>query len=148
MSIVKFIKNTPKVAFGKGIFSQFRDNIFDSNMNKNEGVIIFLVDSFFNGSTYITEQIKPKSKDHIVYVSTENEPSTDRIDLIVDQIKTLYNPLNRSCIVGIGGGCTLDTAKAVSNLLTNSGKAADYQGWDLLKNSGIYNKRSVIKIEV
>ena len=41
-------------------------------------------------------------------------------------------------IVGIGGGITLDAAKAVSNLLTNGGQAADYQGWDLVKVPGIF----------
>ena len=32
----------------------------------------------------------------------------------------------------------MDVAKAVSNLLTNPGKAEDYQGWDLVKKPGIY----------
>jgi 3-deoxy-alpha-D-manno-octulosonate 8-oxidase len=41
-------------------------------------------------------------------------------------------------IVGIGGGSTMDLAKAVSLLLTNPGSAADYQGWDLVKYPGIY----------
>ena len=43
-----------------------------------------------------------------------------------------------SGIVGIGGGIALDVAKAISNLLTNSGSAADYQGWDLVKNPGVF----------
>ena len=38
----------------------------------------------------------------------------------------------------MGGGITMDVAKAVSNLLTNGGKAEDYQGWDLLKKPGIF----------
>jgi len=32
----------------------------------------------------------------------------------------------------------MDVAKAVSNLLTNGGRAEDYQGWDLVKVPGIY----------
>ena len=32
----------------------------------------------------------------------------------------------------------LDTAKAVANLLTNPGKAEDYQGWELVKNPAVY----------
>jgi 3-deoxy-alpha-D-manno-octulosonate 8-oxidase len=31
-----------------------------------------------------------------------------------------------------------DTGKAVSNLLRNPGNAEDYQGWDLVKNPGVY----------
>ena len=41
-------------------------------------------------------------------------------------------------IIGMGGGITLDVAKAVANLLTNEGCAADYQGWDLVKNPSVY----------
>jgi 3-deoxy-alpha-D-manno-octulosonate 8-oxidase len=40
--------------------------------------------------------------------------------------------------VGIGGGITMDVAKAVANLLTNGGRAEDYQGWDLVKVPGIF----------
>ena len=45
---------------------------------------------------------------------------------------------NPKAIVAIGGGATLDTGKAVANLLTNPGNAEEYQGWDLVKNPAIY----------
>jgi 3-deoxy-alpha-D-manno-octulosonate 8-oxidase len=32
----------------------------------------------------------------------------------------------------------MDITKAVSNLLTNDGRAADYQGWDLVKAPGVF----------
>ena len=38
----------------------------------------------------------------------------------------------------MGGGIALDIAKAIANLLTNPGTAADYQGWDLVKNPSIF----------
>jgi 3-deoxy-alpha-D-manno-octulosonate 8-oxidase len=41
-------------------------------------------------------------------------------------------------IVGIGGGSSMDIAKAISVLLTNEGKAQEYQGWDLVKNPPVY----------
>jgi 3-deoxy-alpha-D-manno-octulosonate 8-oxidase len=41
-------------------------------------------------------------------------------------------------VVGIGGGSTMDLAKAVSLMMTNPGSSADYQGWDLVKNQGVY----------
>jgi len=43
-----------------------------------------------------------------------------------------------AAIVGVGGGTTMDIAKAISILLTNEGTAEDYQGWDLVKKPGIY----------
>jgi len=42
-------------------------------------------------------------------------------------------------VIGIGGGSTMDIAKAVSLMLTNPGSSANYQGWDLVKNPGIYH---------
>jgi len=42
-------------------------------------------------------------------------------------------------VIGIGGGSTLDLAKAVSLMLTNPGSSADYQGWDLIKNPAVYH---------
>jgi 3-deoxy-alpha-D-manno-octulosonate 8-oxidase len=41
-------------------------------------------------------------------------------------------------VVGIGGGSALDVAKASSNLLTNGGRAEDYQGWDLVQRPGVF----------
>ena len=43
-----------------------------------------------------------------------------------------------SGIIGIGGGSTMDLAKAVSLMMNNPGSSADYQGWDLVKNPGVY----------
>lgn len=40
--------------------------------------------------------------------------------------------------MALGGGSTMDTCKCVGNLLTNPGNAADYQGWDLVKNPAPY----------
>ncbi|MEY2917937.1 MAG: hypothetical protein RIS73_1651, partial [Bacteroidota bacterium] len=40
--------------------------------------------------------------------------------------------------IGIGGGSTMDLAKAVSLMMNNPGSSADYQGWDLVKKPGVY----------
>ncbi len=50
----------------------------------------------------------------------------DPPDEIVDQGAEIAKAENVDCIVGIGGGGSLDTAKAISILLTKPGKAADY----------------------
>ncbi len=61
-----------------------------------------------------------------------HEPDTDLVDEYTKVFKT--EPLD--FLVGIGGGSTLDLAKAVSVLAFNPGCAADYQGRDLLPSSG------------
>jgi 3-deoxy-alpha-D-manno-octulosonate 8-oxidase len=43
-----------------------------------------------------------------------------------------------SGVIGIGGGSAMDLAKAVSLMMNNTGSSADYQGWDLVKNAGVY----------
>jgi 3-deoxy-alpha-D-manno-octulosonate 8-oxidase len=61
---------------------------------------------------------------------TKEEPTTEVIDSYVAVAREVFGgPSDLPCaVVGVGGGCALDSAKAVSNLLTNGGAAADYQG--------------------
>ncbi|MBU1343413.1 MAG: iron-containing alcohol dehydrogenase, partial [Proteobacteria bacterium] len=40
-------------------------------------------------------------------------------------------------VIGIGGGSSMDLAKAVSLMLTNEGSSTLYQGWDLIKNPAV-----------
>ncbi len=40
-------------------------------------------------------------------------------------------------VIGIGGGSTLDTAKAAAVLMTNEGRASEYQGFDKVRNPGL-----------
>jgi 3-deoxy-alpha-D-manno-octulosonate 8-oxidase len=78
-----------------------------------------------------------QEKDCLKFIATADEPTTDFIDQLCIEIREGGKDLP-CAIVGIGGGITLDTTKAVSNLLTNGGKAEDYQGWDLVKKPGVY----------
>ena len=71
------------------------------------------------------------------YVDATDEPTTDGIDAITSELRGLLTGLPAT-IVGFGGGTTMDTAKAVANLLTNTGGAADYQGWDLVKVAAVH----------
>jgi len=72
-----------------------------------------------------------------VTIQTKQEPKTDVIDELMAQLRKSLDGLP-CAVVGIGGGITMDTAKAVSNLFTNQGPAENYQGWDLLHSPGIH----------
>ena len=128
-------KNVQYYLFGKGSIKDLAI-LLDSKRTTPADYCIFFVDHYFIGSS-LSNNLPRKHQDLIYFVSTENEPTTDNIDSILSAIHKEKGTAP-FCVIGIGGGCTLDTAKAVSNLLTNSGKAEDYQGWDLVKVPGVY----------
>ena len=127
----------PKVVFGKGAFNQIEDII--STERKGIAPFIYLIDDVFqNDTSFIEDRIPLSSTDEIIYVSTKEEPKTSQVDQIVFTIKDNYEFIP-SGIIGIGGGSILDLSKAVAIMLTNPGSAADYQGWDLVKNKAVFH---------
>jgi 3-deoxy-alpha-D-manno-octulosonate 8-oxidase len=132
----KNTRNVPQYIFGEGTLAYLSVLIKSLNHLNGENVIYFL-DEFFKNKLKIINQLPKNTEDEIIFVSTKVEPTTDYIDKIVNLLvgKEKSSPY---IIIGMGGGVTMDVAKAVSNLLTNSGRAEDYQGWDLVKNPGIY----------
>ena len=54
-----------------------------------------------------------------------------------DQAAELGRGMKAKVVVGIGGGSTLDLAKATGVLITNGGQAADYIGLELVKKPGL-----------
>lgn len=109
----------------------------DAQRNVGSSVrAVFLVDDFFPLDS-IARLLAAGDQDVWVTVSTEREPVTNEIDDLMAQLR--IDLASVPCaVVGIGGGITMDTAKAVSNLYGNPGTAASYQGWDLLGAPGVY----------
>ena len=121
------------VVYGRGCFNQL-DEIL-APQRKNEAPIIFLVDYFFQGKE-LANRIPLRGKDKIIFADVTFEPKTKQVDALAQQLKDEFGTV--SGIIGIGGGSTMDLAKAVSLMMTNSGSSADYQGWDLVKKPGVY----------
>nr|WP_235011025.1 MULTISPECIES: iron-containing alcohol dehydrogenase family protein [Aquimarina] len=127
----------PKVVFGEGCFNQIQEII--SPERNGVAPFIYLIDSVFeNNPSFIEERIPLLYTDEIIYISTAEEPKTSQVDMIVSKIKDNYQYIP-SGIIGIGGGSILDLSKAVAIMLSNPGSAADYQGWDLVKNKAVYH---------
>lgn len=133
---VRNVRNVLRYTIGEGALSNL-PSLLAAHRSKGEGPVIFFIDEYFQGLPDIIAKLGISPNDQTVFIPTEDEPSTDAIDQISECLrgKGFAQP---SAIVGMGGGITMDVAKAVSNLLTNGGNAADYQGWDLVKIPGIY----------
>jgi 3-deoxy-alpha-D-manno-octulosonate 8-oxidase len=97
--------------------------------------MIFLLDHFFKDKDLVN-RIPLKGNDKLIFADVTYEPKTTYVDKIASELKEEFGSV--SGVIGIGGGSTLDLAKAVSLMMTNPGSSADYQGWDLVKVKGVY----------
>ena len=121
------------VVYGRGSFDQL-DEILAPHREEGKP-IVFLVDHFFEGKPLV-DRVPLRSNDKIIFADVSYEPKTTYVDSIANGLKEEFGKV--SGVIGIGGGSTMDLAKAVSLMMNNPGSSADYQGWDLVKNPGIY----------
>lgn len=121
------------VVYGRGSFNQL-DSIIAPH-RKSGAPMIFLLDHYFQGKA-LEGRIPLRDNDRLIYADVHLEPKTTYVDAIASELKATYGTV--SGIIGIGGGSTMDLAKAVSLMMGNPGSSADYQGWDLVKNPGVY----------
>jgi 3-deoxy-alpha-D-manno-octulosonate 8-oxidase len=121
------------VIYGRGCFDQL-DEILAPH-RKNNAPMIFLLDHFFQNKP-LAQRIPLRGNDEIIFADVTYEPKTSYVDKLAQQLKEKFGTV--SGIIGIGGGSTMDLAKAVSLMMNNPGSSADYQGWDLVKNPGVY----------
>jgi 3-deoxy-alpha-D-manno-octulosonate 8-oxidase len=127
-------KNVHYYAFGSGSLELLKDMI--TSKRKDQGYAIYFIDGFFSDKD-LPRRIRIDKEDIVIFANTEDEPTTEYVDQLYNDVRNRQRELP-CVVVGIGGGCTLDITKAVANLLTNGGKAEDYQGWDLVKVPGVY----------
>ena len=109
--------------------------IIGPKRDENPCGVVYLIDHYFINTDLISRlPIRPRPGHLRGYNS---RASTRSVDALKHEILVNYDQ-QAYCHLGIGGGSTLDSAKAVSNLLTNPGPSANYQGWDLVKKPGIF----------
>jgi 3-deoxy-alpha-D-manno-octulosonate 8-oxidase len=129
-------KTVPYVIFGRGAFSQLADILSDKR-KETDGVMVFLVDDVFADKD-LADRMPATPNDLILWVNVDEEPTTAYVDQLTARVRA-HAPRLPEGVIGVGGGSTMDLAKAVSLMLTNPGSSADYQGWDLIRHPGIYH---------
>jgi len=122
--------------FGRGSFNQLGDILGERRVTSG-AYIVFVIDDVFKDGP-LEARLPFEKGDLLLRVNVDDEPKTKYIDELVAKVRE-YNDLNPTGVIGIGGGSTMDIAKAVSLMLNNPGSSADYQGWDLIKNRAVYH---------
>jgi 3-deoxy-alpha-D-manno-octulosonate 8-oxidase len=130
------LRIVPQLIFGRGSVRQLGD-ILAAQRNNGHPAAVFLIDRVHEGKVFV-QQLSAEKDDLVIFVNVDVEPKTSYVDELTRRVKD-SSSLEPCALVGIGGGSTLDLAKAVALMLTNPGSSSDYQGWDLVKLPGIYH---------
>ena len=129
-------KNVGYYMIGKGALSQLGD-LLTTRREAQDGPAVFFLDHYFEGKN-LAERLPVEHWDMVVYVDTTEEPTTDSVDGYTARVREFLDGKTPCALLAFGGGSTLDTCKCVGNLLTNPGKAEDYQGWELVRHPAPY----------
>lgn len=138
---IKLVRNVGSFNFGRGAVMDLAAQVDKrrdvARANRTDDRAVYLIDEYFKGNDEFVSHLGLRPSDCVSYVLTADEPTTDGIDELTGRLVSdgFSHP---ATIVGVGGGITLDTTKAVANLLTNGGNATEYQGWDLVKVPGVH----------
>jgi 3-deoxy-alpha-D-manno-octulosonate 8-oxidase len=124
----------------KNVSPWWRTKILTEIVTSDDGVgdlLKLLGDRVSSPFFIIDEILKPQppfgvifaKNDKFVFDATYSEPRTQDVDRVVSMLKDKKSPPD--AIVGVGGGATMDLAKAVSICMANSRPSEEYQGYGL-----------------
>ena len=111
--------NPVKVVYGKGEFERSNEIFGISN-------VLVVCDPYVSTSDYFKKAMS-RYKSVFVFDKILPNPPCEMVDEIIDIVnESEKKGLKFEGVIGIGGGSTLDTTKAVSALLLSDGKLSEY----------------------
>lgn len=128
MNNFEFVLPT-RIKFGEGVYRDIADEIKALGNVKpmivtDKGLVAAgIVDK-------ITTVLEGAGVEYTIFDGIEPNPRDTTVQKAYDQAKTDSN----DSLIAIGGGSSMDTAKAVGVLMTNGGTVNDYEGLDMFKN--------------
>ncbi|NPE27395.1 iron-containing alcohol dehydrogenase [Methanococcoides sp. SA1] len=120
------------VKFGIGMSKTLGDILIEKGY-KRFGLIIDMGVYGTDIAKEVVANLTDRSEILKIIESGASEPDYDFLDECRDKLAD--NELD--CIIGIGGGSTMDTAKGMAVLLNNPGKAISYRGFGKVKNPAL-----------
>ncbi|MDR0489921.1 MAG: iron-containing alcohol dehydrogenase [Oscillospiraceae bacterium] len=109
------------IIFGRGAISILGEKIKELGCRK----VLLVCEKGVEGAGIIAKAAKSLDAAGINY-ATFNGVISDPTDSVVDEGGKVALEAGIDCLVGIGGGSSMDTAKAISILMTNPGPARKY----------------------
>ncbi len=135
MNQFRVFKQVPRLLFGERSLERLSELLPAKEGDRH--YYLFVIDDVHRSSA-LHSRIAISPHDRVIWFpATEGEPSTSQVDALRDSVLGESGCLP-TAVVGVGGGSTMDVAKALAVMLKNKGSSAQYQGWDLLPNPGVY----------
>ncbi len=132
MNNIKTIEGVKKTIFGSGAVMELGSECKKLDASK----VLLVIDQTLSRSP-IAEKVKESLKSARIrsYIFSDVTPEPD--PKIADLATELALKEKVQCVIGVGGGSTMDIAKAIAVLVKNEGKAIDYIGQNKVKKRGI-----------
>lgn len=126
------IEGVKKTLFGNGALGVLQDELGTMGARK----ALLVMDQALSETELgrqVQEVFENGPVEAVPYFRIRPEPAPE----LADEGADLARQEQVDCVVGVGGGSTLDVAKAIGVLVTNEGKALDYVGLNLVKSAGL-----------
>lgn len=126
---VRFVMKTD-IRVGMNVSESLPDQLAVNNCRR----IGLVVDkSLYDHNDYVKNIVglcKKGTEELVLWKNDMAEPTYDHLD----EAKKIFDSHDLDGFVGIGGGSSIDLTKGLATLMTNTGKAIDFRGFDKAKH--------------